>query len=158
MRLTIFFSVLPNAFAPFLSSTPFLLQCVAIRCSALFYVAAYYSVALRICSVPQLHTIPVAVCCSKLQCVVTCCSVLQWCVSHLLRSSAPHHSCCSVLQCVAVHYTVLQCVAVCCSMLQYVTMCRSMLQCVVVRCSVLQRVAVCCSVLQFLQEHQIGHN
>ena len=59
----------------------------------------------------------VAVCCSVLQRVVVCCSVLQ-CVE----------VCCSVLQRVVVCYSLLQCVAVCCSVLQYVTACCSVLQ------------------------------
>jgi len=81
------------------------------------------------------------VCCSVLQCIAACCSVLRMC--------------CSMLQCVRSEKVsrilcVLQCIAACCSVL---CMCCRMLQCadytglrqgVVVCCSVLQCVAVCC--------------
>ena len=65
-------------------------------------------------------------CCSVLQCVAVCCSVLRkW--TQIIRVV-----CCSVSQCVAV----------CCT-----NRLRSYLLCVAVCCSVLQCVAVCCSVL-----------
>jgi len=73
----------------------------------------------------------------RLICVALCCSALQWV-----------NMCCTVLQCVVVSRYVLQCVAVCCSALQWVNMCCSALQCVAVSWYVLQCVAVCCSVLQ----------
>ena len=47
-------------------------------------------------------------CCSVLQCVAVCCSVLLESVQGDLRR----------IQCVAVCCSVLQCVAVCCSVLQ----------------------------------------
>jgi len=63
-------------------------------------------------------------CCSVLQCVAVCCSVLQVSllidtslskhVKHLANNPTSLHSSCSVLQCVAVCCSVLQCVAVCC--------------------------------------------
>ena len=54
-----------------------------------------------------------------LQCDVACCSVLQ-------RVAA----CCSVLQCDVVCCSVFQRVAACCSVLQCVAVCCSVLQCV----------------------------
>jgi len=86
-----------------------------------------------------------------LQCVATCCSVLQ--------SVAV---CCSVLQCVATCCSVLQCVAMCCSVLHInsdhyectcVVVCCSALQCTALCSSVLQCVAVCCSVLHLNGDH-----
>ena len=84
------------------------------------------------------NSLTFAVCCSVLQCVAVCCSVVQ----------------CSVVQCVAVCCNVLKLLR--CSLLQSFAEFRSMLQCVgqcvgqcvAVCCSVLQCVAVCCSVLQ----------
>jgi len=63
------------------------MQCVAVCCSVLQYVA----VSLYI---------------EQTECVAACCSVLQ-------RIAV----CCSVLQCVAVCCSVVQCVAMCCSLL-----------------------------------------
>ena len=66
----------------------------------------------------------VAVCCSVLQCVAVCGSMLRWEYHldawevHILRTQL----------CVAVYCSVLQCVVVCCSKWQ----------CVAVRCKVLQ--------------------
>ena len=67
-------------------------------------------------------------CCSVLQCVAVCCSVLlfaddyTWHISLHLPSVfidgtcvSRSYMCCSVLQCVAVCCSVLQCVAVCSS-------------------------------------------
>jgi len=92
-------------------------------------------------------------CCSVLQCVAVCCSVLLY----LLRSLVGTRS--IVFQCVAVCCSVLQCIAMCCSTCSGVKstkdrMCCSMLQYIVVCCSVLQCVAVCCSVLQYLLRSQ----
>jgi len=96
-------------------------------------------------------------CCSVLQRVAVCCSVLhcvvrqarsrmnESCLFQLARSLlfyiAVRIVCCSVLQCVAVCCSVLQCVAVCCSVFQCVALCCFVLQCVAVCCSVLQCVA-----------------
>jgi len=80
-------------------------------------------------------------CCSVLQCVVVCCSVLHTNkVDNLLLHFATVTRRCVAVCCrnVAVYCGVVQCGAVSCSMLQYVAVC----------CSVLQYiVAVCCSVL-----------
>jgi len=104
-----------------------MLQCVAVRCSALQCVA---------------------VCCSVLQCVADFAYVGVYALQYVTV-------CCSALQCVAVRCSALQCAAVCCSALQILPTCVcmrcSMLQCVAVRCSALQCVAVCCSALQMLQ-------
>jgi len=72
-------------------------------------------------------------CCSVLQCVAECCSVLHWDMTRRSRIETHLPVCCSVLQCVAVclqcvalrhdtslsnrnsSFTVLQCVAECCS-------------------------------------------
>ena len=82
-------------------------------------------------------------CCSALQQVAVCYSVLQ-CVAVLLQRQHMWNvcvllllllfkiSCCSVLQCVAACGSVLQCFSVC----------FSVWQCVAVSCSVLQCVAV----------------
>ena len=80
-------------------------------------------------------------CCSVLQFVVVCCSVLP--------AKGPNEpEVCSVLQCVAVCCSVLQCVAVYCSVLPAKRrLSRMSLRCTVY-CNVLQCVAVCCSVLQ----------
>ena len=143
-----------------LCSRTYLLQCVAVCCIVLQYVAGVFQVCCsvtyqsasvlgskmshyntlqthlqRTCNTPSTH-------CNILQSVLgfsaggvdVCCNVLQCVVI-----------CCSVLQCVAVWCRVVQCVAVCCSMLQCVSVYCSVLQCVVVCCSELQ---VCCSVLQ----------
>jgi len=68
-----------------------------------------------------------AVCCSVLQCVAVCCSVLQMCCSVLQSVALIHrallHVCYAVVQCVAACCSVLQRVAACCSMLQFVTGC-----------------------------------
>jgi len=66
------------------------LQCVAVCCSALQYIAEHTTSRLF-----ELQC--VAVYCSVLQCVAVCCSVWQ-CVA----------VCCSVLQCVAVRCSILQ--------------------------------------------------
>ena len=150
-----------------------MMQCVAVRCSALQRVAVcfgmFWYVTVR-CSALHSTTytilllvLPilqcVAVCCNVLQCVAVCCTVLHTPYFYLYCPS------CSVLQCVAVCCNVLQCVAVCCSVLQSTTytifllvlpilqcdaVCCSVLQWVAVSCSVLQCVTLCCSVLQCL--------
>ena len=74
-----------------------LLQCVAVRCSALQYVAVR-------CSVLQC----VAVCCSVLQCVAVCCTVAADSITFYIVAV-----CCSVLQCVAVCCSALQCAITC---------------------------------------------
>jgi len=61
------------------------------------------------------------VCCSVLQCVAVCCSVLQ--LEYGLEGSNVFDVSGGV--CVAVCYSVLQCVAVCCSVLQCVAVCCS---------------------------------
>jgi len=80
------------------------------------------------------------VCCSVLQCVAKCGSVVQrgLCIPpapSVLRASSDYR----VLQGVAVWSRVLQSVAACGSVLQGVAVRCSVLQCVAVRCSVLQR-------------------
>ena len=102
----------------------------------------------------------VAVSCRVLQCVVVCCSDLEWRSRDEMTST-----CMCVLQCVAVCCSVLQCVAVCwCHLNVCVAVCCCGLQCVRVCCSVLLCVAatlyewaetrwlllacVCCSVLR----------
>ena len=94
----------------------FVLQCVAVRCSALQCVAVccivlqcvYYSwficVAVR-CSVLQC----IAVGCSVLYCVAVCCTGMRT----MLLCELPLVMC-------QVCYSVLKCVAVCCSVLQCV--------------------------------------
>ena len=106
-------------------------------------------------------------CCSVLQYVAVCCSMLQ-CAAHVRgccsRCAAVCYAYCSVLQHTAACCIVSHCVAGCCRMLQcadsnkklnsvgcqgHVAACCSVLQCVAVCevcCSVLQCVAVCCSV------------
>jgi len=103
------------------------------------------------------------VCCSALQYVGVCCSVLR-CV---WLSVSPGKSYCDImLQCVSVcglesfmFCVVLQSVCVwlgispvlclvCNSVLQCVAACCSGMECVGLCCSVLQSVAVCCSLLQ----------
>jgi len=136
------------------------LQCVAVCCSAMQYVALGY------------YVLPcVAVRCS--------CSAGQFYMRHvgslrmILQLEAVY---CSVLQCIAVYCSVLQCVAVCCDVLYLVAMHCSVLQCGAVHsscsagavlhmsriweyasaiatgssqhCSVLQCVALCCTLLQ----------
>jgi len=51
------------------------LQCVAVRCSALQCVVNVSRKGMGVCGVSVLHC--VIVCCSVLQCVVVCCSVLH---------------------------------------------------------------------------------
>ena len=86
----------------------------------------------------------VAVCCSVLQCYVTC--IISSCAQFLIH--APYIffvNCmlqyvavyCSVSHFAAVCYGGLRCVAVCCSALQCVALCYSVLQCVATCCSVL---------------------
>jgi len=87
------------------------------------------------------------VCCSALQCVTVCGSVLP---SSLIHSTTGR----GVLQCVAVGCGVLQCAAVCCSVLlsslmhsttwkRCVAVCCSVLQCVAVRCARAQETWQC---------------
>jgi len=86
------------------------------------------------------------VCCSVLQCVEVCTSMLQCVVRSLQRPFSNNISGGQGGVCLT-RQGVL-CVAVCCSVLQGVAVCCSALQCVAVCCSVLPCVAVCCSVLQ----------
>ena len=79
----------------------------------------------------QCHRYENRSCCSVLQCVAVCCSVLQYhryehidlaatLLDYFLRrikSNINQRSCCSVLQCGTAWCSVLQCVAVCCSVL-----------------------------------------
>ena len=123
-----------------------LLQCVAVCCSVLQYVAVLqYATALCVlvymCCCTRLplsrHVLlqSVAMCCSVLQCIVVCwsmlpcCSVLPscacWCTcvaAHLYLSAfsisySPRTQTLHVVQCVVECCSVLQCVAVCCSVL-----------------------------------------
>jgi len=121
-----------------------LLQCVAMCCNVLQFVAPFFNCAMR-SRVQRTCDFCVAVCCSVLQCVAVyamyvaynvCCRVLQ----HALQSVAPFFKCamrprmrrtCSSH--VAVCCSVQQCVAVCCGRLAF---------------PVLQSFAVCCSTLQ----------
>jgi len=124
------------------------LQCVAVCCSVLQYVAVSLVV-----SFDEFVSYP-AVCCSVLQCVEVCCSVFQYIAVHcsvLQRDSRCLLLClCRTFWCVwrvAVYYNV----DVCCSVLQYVAVCCSESSGVcchvnVVPLSVLQCVAVYCSV------------
>ena len=63
------------------------LQCVAVCCSVLQYVAADDDVGGRLSAAHPLHyshiLFCVAVCCSVLQCVAVCCSVLQCVAVHI---------------------------------------------------------------------------
>jgi len=88
----------------------------------------------------------VAVYYTELQCVVVCCSVMQFYIPLQLAEVPRSNASLSPV-------SVLQCVAMCCSVLQCVAMCCSVLQCIAVCCSVLQCVAVCCSVLQCIAVH-----
>jgi len=114
------------------------LQCAAVCCSMLQYVAVCYS------WFPQntqrrasaAHHCIIARCCRVPQCVAVCCSrILQ----NTQRRAPPAH---------AHSPSELQCDAVCCGAMQYVAVQCSVLQRVAVRCNALQYVAVCCSVLQ----------
>jgi len=69
-------------------------------------------------------------CCSGLQCIFECCSVMQGVAM-----------CCSTYVCCCDKCSVLQCVAACCSVLLRVAMCCSVLLCVAMHCSTY----VCCS-------------
>ena len=73
-------------------------------------------------------------CCSVLQRVAVCCTLLQHPVCHSDEARLQRMT---QLERVAVCCNVLQCVATCCSVLQRVAVC----------CNVLQCVAPCCSVL-----------
>ena len=108
-------------------------------------------------------------CCSVLQCVAVCCSVLLF-ADPLVAAQATQGRlkcvavCCSVLWCVAVCCSVFQCVTVRCSVLQCVAVCR-LPRCsavckrqLAVCCSVLQYVAVCCSVLTPSLQHRPRKN
>ena len=88
-------------------------------------------------------------CCSVLQCVAACCSLLQFAAVWPIQFSEVWVVCvCGHPYLLSIHTGV--CVACCsvCSVLQCVAVCCSVLQCVTMCCSVLQRVAMCCSVLQ----------
>ena len=81
------------------------------------------------------------VCCSVLQCVAVCCSVLrvlQYVEVQFGEVIVSLHKSSLFGPNLGASYNVLQCVAVYCSVLQYIAEC----------CSVLQCVAVCCSALQ----------
>ena len=88
----------------------------------------------------------VAVCCSVLQYVAACHSVLPRVAARGAQTSVT--VCCSVLQCVTVCYSVLQCVAVCCNVVQCIAA-RGAQTGVAVCCCVLLRVAAFCNVLQY---------
>jgi len=92
------------------------LQCAALCCSALEYVALFGSVSQCVavsCSAFEELT---AACADQTRllyfgtCGALCCIVLQWAAL-----------CCSMLQCVAVYGSVLQCVAVSCSAFEMLT-------------------------------------
>jgi len=61
-----------------------------------------------------------AVCCSVVQCVAVCCSVLY---TYGMQARGTKQYELHAVQCVAVCCSVLQCVAVCCSVLQCVAVC-----------------------------------
>ena len=109
----------------------------------------------RVC--PEFGSKRCVVCCSELQSVAECCSVLQ-CVavpSNWLKEMCSVWkrvaACCSVLQWIVVLgiwlKEVCKCVAACCNVLQRVAACCSVLQRVAACCSMLYRVAACCGVL-----------
>jgi len=113
------------------------LQCAAVCCSVLQYVAVWFAVR-----------------CSVLQRVAAYCNVLCCAIDLPLRCVLQRVAvCCSVLQCVAVHHGLTA--EVCCSVV-----CCSVLHCTLkpvvsyiyvgdaVYCILLQRVAACCSVGQ----------
>jgi len=56
----------------------------------------------------------VVLCCSVLQCVAVCCSVI---LDDASAGYSEQNPCCSVLQCVAMCGSVLQCVTLCCSVI-----------------------------------------
>jgi len=102
--------------------------------------------------------VQVLLCCSLLQSVAVCSSVLPSIGGGIMMVQLL--LCCRELQCVAVSCSVLQCVAVCCcNVLQQcvalywrrqhdgavfvAVLCGRVWQCVAVCCSVLQCVAVC---------------
>jgi len=87
-------------------------------------------------------------CCSVLQYVAMCRSVLRCAAVCFISSSCDSNTlCCSVLQCVAVCRSVLRCVAVCRSVSQCVALYCSVPHCVAMCCSVSQCVAMCCRML-----------
>ena len=99
------------------------MQCVAVCCSVLRYVA------LR-CRAPSSLVRPE--CWGVLQRVAACCRASPFLMHRPLPRSRPAARVCSELQCFAV----------CCSVSQYVAVCCSVLQCVAVCCSVLQSVLI----------------
>jgi len=108
------------------------LKCVGVRCwSVLECVAEPQKITLR----PYRGD---AVCCSVLQCVELCCSVLQYAAVYFPLGPMRELQHVSVLQCVAVCCSVLQCVSI---LLRCVALCCRVLRCVAVRSSVLQCVA-----------------
>ena len=90
----------------------------------------------------EVHMMSLLACCSVLQCVAMCCSIL------LRFAMYGGNVIQSVLQCVAVCCSALQCVAVCCRVPPLsvgrvrVMVCCSVLQCVLVCCSSLECVTV----------------
>jgi len=82
------------------------------------------------------HQSLVTVCCSVLQCVAECCSVLSWVNGMWQRPSRYniwlflHVVYCTVLHCAAVCCSVVQCIAVYCSVLVWVNcICQLPLRC-----------------------------
>ena len=125
------------------------LQCVAVRCRVLLCVTGCRNMLAMHCKLKLVSYL----CCSLLQRVAVCrsllqCAALSFGVSVSSISVPVLHFAavrCSALQCVAVrwchgyryHFCIaLPCFAVCCSVLQ----------CVAVCCGALQRGAVCCNV------------
>jgi len=142
------------------------LQCFAVLCSALQYVAVWWSVSqcvavhiiriLELCLVSRWPVCCVAMCCSALQCFAVLCSVLQCdevCRSVLQCTSLGFWSCVSSP---AGLYVSLQSVPVCCRELQSIL--STCLHCVSSPTSpydVVQCVSVCCSVLGCITVHII---
>jgi len=123
-------------------------QCVA-ECCRVLQCHSIEPLLQFLCASGVLWCVPV--CCSALQYVAVCCSVIH---SSYSSNSSAHQVCCSVLQCVVVCCSVIHSSyssnssvhPVCCSVLQLSYSSNSFAH--QVCCSVLQRVAACFSVLQ----------
>jgi len=95
-----------------------------------------------------------SVCCSMLQSVAVCCSVLRFFglkvarLEHFASCCACVATCCRVSQCVAARCSVLLESCSSCPFFITLCVCSSALLCAVDGCRVLQCAAVCCSVLQ----------
>jgi len=117
----------------------FLLQCVAVRCSALKCLALYCNSHYTFIYLWHDECVVLQWAASVLQCVAMAYSYYP----HLPMARWVHF-CCSVFKYFALRCSAFKCLAVSCSGVGII----DALQCVAVCCSVLQCVAVCCSVLQ----------